>query len=83
MNAEQSSADSFYKVGSTYEFNHQRKGKFTARVLEQDDEWLNVVIVKGAAHHMSIPDAEKDDVINLRKSFCTAVECSGHSEQKR
>lgn len=69
--------------GSTYHFNHSRKGEFTARVLRQAGDWLDVVLVEGRAKYMVEPNAEVGDEITVRRSLLTAKLAESSSQEPK
>lgn len=66
------------EVGKIYEFIHQRKGKFTARVVELSplvdgdlDRTAELAIQTGAAKYLNRDDARAGDVITIRLQLCS------------
>lgn len=61
-----------YKIGGVYDVNHSRKGKFTIRVMWEDEEWVAGSIVRGTAQALCNYNVkETGEEITLRKSFIT------------
>ncbi len=59
------------RVGETLEIEHQRKGKFTMRLIRIDDEWMTGKIIKGEAKAMmSYNVKEEGEEITIRRSMC-------------
>lgn len=66
------------EVGSTYNFNCARKGKFEAKVVDQDSEWVTVEVTDGKTKAMMRYNvAEVGDEVTLRKSFVISAELVG------
>lgn len=62
------------ETGKTYEINHTRKGRFTARVTGQDDEWVDLEVVAGQAGAiLSYNRADVGEPVTVRKSFITSA----------
>ena len=58
------------EVGKTYDFNCQRKGKFTGKVVSINGEFAYVEIVKGKAKAMMNYNVkEVGDEVGIRISF--------------
>lgn len=62
------------KQGVVYEISHSRKGKFTAKVLEQDDNWTDILIVSGKTSTMNVYNSKSEgDTETIRTSFITSA----------
>lgn len=69
------------EVGSTYNVNHSRKGKFSLLVQSDSDEWVTGIIVGGKAGAMlHYNEKECGDEITVRKSFCSFAKAEGGAQ---
>jgi uncharacterized protein (UPF0179 family) len=62
-------------TGHTYRVASTRKGKFTGKLVHQDDTWATIEITKGRAGAM-LPEnvREKGEEVTVRREFCTFTE---------
>ncbi len=63
--------------GQVWKIAHERKGKFTVRLLEDvadGREWFAGEIVEGVARRVANHDKEVGEKITLRQSFVTWIE---------
>jgi uncharacterized protein (UPF0179 family) len=62
-------------TGYTYRVASTRKGKFTGKLVHQDDTWATIEITKGRAGAMLPENArEKGEEVTVRREFCTFTE---------
>lgn len=63
------------EIGKVYKVDHQRKGKFTLKMLKVDDVWCTGEIVEGyASALLPYNEREKGEEVTLRISFGTFEE---------
>ncbi|MBA1179568.1 hypothetical protein G7008_03540 [Pseudomonas psychrotolerans] len=59
------------EIGKTYAVNHQRKGRFTGRLLVHGDVWSTFEITEGTAGAMCPSNiAERGEEITVRNNLC-------------
>jgi hypothetical protein len=59
-----------FEIGKIYEIDHSRKGRFSIRVEEQGEDYLEGVVVDGyAAAMMSYDVKEEGEKVRMRKSL--------------
>jgi hypothetical protein len=62
-------------VGTVYEVNHCRKGRFQLRVTWQNEEWVKGVIVAGKAAAMCVHNERfEGEEVTIRRSFLSNIE---------
>jgi len=68
----------FLKVGSVWWIDHNRKGSFVGRVVEDHGEFVDVEILQGNVHYLSVAHksaqvidglGQVGSVISIRKSL--------------
>jgi hypothetical protein len=62
-------------VGRTYHVASRRKGKFTGKLVSQDDTWATLEITSGKAGAM-LPYNEREvgEEVTVRREWCTFTE---------
>lgn len=71
------------KLNTSYKVFHDRKGAFGLQVLEQDEDFVTGIILKGNAKHISYEDALEGEKITIRKILATFVEMKGVSDDSK
>ena len=62
-------------TGHTYRVASSRKGKFTGKLVRQDDTWATIEITSGKAGAM-LPynECEVGEEVTVRREWCTFTE---------
>jgi hypothetical protein len=64
-----------FEVGKTYKVKHCRKGVFTAKVLQINGEWVDMLVVAGSTHAI-LPENKRSvgEPLTARESFMNVIE---------
>lgn len=61
--------------GKVYKVTHSRKGNFTAEIVADKGEWVDLALSDGEVKLLSRgAHIDKGDIFTVRKSFCTFAE---------